>query len=59
MGHDLYVLLWLDDGEPQCALYESLEDAERDAELVGGRIEVRSVHLSEALRSGRFIRGEG
>jgi hypothetical protein len=59
MGHDLFVLLWTDHGEPQCALYEALEDAERDAELVGGRIEVRTVHLSKALRSDRFIRGEG
>jgi hypothetical protein len=59
MGRDLYVLLWTDDGVPQCALYESLQDAERDAELVGGRIEVRAVHRSEALRTGRFIRGEG
>ena len=59
MGRDLYVLLWTDDGEPQCALYEDLEQAERDAELVDGRIELRAVHRSEALRSGRFIRGEG
>lgn len=59
MDRDLYVLLWTDDGEAQCALYDDLEQAERDAELVGGRVEVRSVHRSEALRSGRFIRGEG
>ena len=57
MDRDLYVLLWLDDGEPQCAVYEDLEDAERDAELVGGRIEVRTVHQSERLRTGRFHRG--
>ena len=59
MDRDLYVLLWLDDGEPQCALYEDLEQAERDAELVGGRVEVRTVHQSETLRSGRFIRPQG
>ena len=57
MDRDLYVLLWLDDGEPQCAVYEELEDAERDADLVGGRIEVRTVHQSERLRTGRFNRG--
>ena len=59
MDRDLFVLLWTDDGVPQCALYEDREQAERDADLVGGRIEVRSVHRSEALRTGRFIRGEG
>ena len=59
MDRDLFVLLWTDDGEPQCALYEDREQAERDAEIVGGRIEVRAVHRSEALRTGRFIRGEG
>ena len=59
MDRELFVLLWLDGGEPQCALYEDLEQAERDAELVGGRVEVRTVHPSEALRSGRFTRGEG
>ena len=57
MDRDLYVLVWLDDGEPQCAVYEDLEDAERDADLVGGRIEVRTVHQSERLRTGRFNRG--
>ena len=59
MDRDLYVVLWLDDGEPQCAVYEDLEDAERDAELVGGRIEVRTVHVSETQRTGRFTRGQG
>ncbi len=57
MDRDLFVLLWLDDGEPQCAVYEDEEDAERDAELVGGRVERRVVHLSERLRAGRFNRG--
>ena len=59
MDRDLFVLLWTDDGVPQCALYEDLEQAERDAELVSGRVEVRGVHRSEALRSRRFTRGEG
>jgi hypothetical protein len=57
MDRDLFVLLWLDDGEPQCAVYEDEEDAERDAELVGGRVERRVVHVSERLRAGRFNRG--
>jgi hypothetical protein len=59
MDRDLFALLWLDDGEPQCALYEDREQAEADAQLVGGHVEARTVHQSEALRSGRFIRGEG
>ena len=59
MDHDLFVLLWTDHDGPQCALYETLEDAERDAELVGGRIEVRTIHRSEVLRSGRFDRDQG
>ena len=59
MDRDLYVLLWIDDGEPQAALYEDLEEAERDAAFVGGRIEVRGVHPSERLRSDRFLRGQG
>ena len=59
MPRDLFVLLWTDDDGPQCALYEEREDAERDAELVGGRIEVRAVHRSERLRTGRFIRPQG
>jgi hypothetical protein len=59
MDRDLYVLLWLDDDGPQCALYEDADQAERDAELVGGRVEIRTVHRSETLRSGRFERGQG
>jgi len=59
MDRDLFVVLWTDADGAQCALYESLEDAERDAELVGGRIEVRTVHVSETLRTGRFTRGQG
>ena len=57
MDRDLFVLLWTDDDGPQCAIYEAREDAERDADLVGGRVEARTVHRSEALRSGRFVRG--
>ena len=59
LDRDLYVLLWTDHGQPQCALYEDRDQAEADAELVGGRVEVRAVHRSEALRTGRVIRGEG
>ncbi len=57
MDREVFVLLWLDDGVPQCAVYEDEEQAEQDAELVGGRVERRAVHLSERLRSGRFHRG--
>jgi hypothetical protein len=57
MDRDVFVLLWLDDGVPQCAVYEDEEQAEQDAELVGGRVEHRVVHLSERLRAGRFNRG--
>ena len=57
MERDVYVLLWTDDGEPQCAVYEDLEQAEQDAELVGSRVEHRAVHVSERLRTGRFHRG--
>ena len=56
MPRDLYVLLWIADGEPQCALYEDREQAEDDAAFVGGRVEVRAVHSSERLRTGRFDR---
>ena len=59
MDRDLYVLLWTDAGEPQCALYEDFEQAEADAALVGGHLEVRTVHRCEYLREGRFIRGQG
>jgi hypothetical protein len=57
VSHDLFVLLWTDDdGVAQCAVYESLEDAERDAALVGGRIETRHVFAAERERTGRFDR---
>lgn len=57
MDHDVFVLLWLDDGVPQCAVYEDEQQAERDADLVGGRVEHRMVHPSERLRAGRFTQG--
>ncbi len=56
MDRDLYVLLWTDDGVPQCALYEDREQAEDDAALVDGRVERRAVHAAERLRTGRFDR---
>ena len=59
MDRDYFVLLWIDRGEPQCSLYEDEEQAAHDAALVGGRVEVRTVHRSERLREGRFVRGEG
>ena len=59
MDRDLFVLLWTDDDGAQCAIYEDVEEAERDADLVGGRIEVRTVHRSEALRSERFFGYDG
>ena len=52
-------LLWSDEDGPQCALYEDVLQASRDAELVGGRVEVRTVHRVRGPRTGRFIRGEG
>jgi hypothetical protein len=57
MDRDLFVLLWTDDGEPQCALYEDFEMADRDADLVGGHIELRAIHRSpNSERTGRFTR---
>ena len=59
MDRDLFVLLWTDADGAQCAIYEDHDDAERDADLVGGRIEVRTVHRSEALRTERFFGYDG
>ncbi len=59
MDHELYVLMWIDDDGPQAAIYEDIEEAERDAELVGGRIELRVVHPSAVRRAGRFERPQG
>ena len=56
MPTELYVVLWSDEDGPQCALYEDLLEASRDAELVDGRVEVRSVHLAPVAREGRFAR---
>ena len=57
MSYEVLVLLWTDDdGVAQCAVYESREDAERDAALVGGRIETRQVFAAERERTGRFGR---
>jgi len=52
-----FVLLWIDDGEAQAALYDDEEQALRDAELVGGRVERRAVIAAPVEhRSGRFER---
>jgi hypothetical protein len=54
MDRDLHVLMWTDFGVAQCAVYEDREQAERDAALVDGRVESRSVHTRPAARAGRF-----
>jgi hypothetical protein len=59
MDRDVFVLLWTDDDGPQCALYEDPAQAHLDAELVGGRVEIRTIHQSERLRTGRFTRRQG
>ena len=57
MAHEVFVLLWTDDdGLAQCAVYEDREDAERDAPLVGGRVEVRETFATTRERTGRFDR---
>jgi hypothetical protein len=57
MTHEVFVLLWTDDdGLAQCAVYEDREDAERDAPLVGGRVEVRQAFATTRERTGRFDR---
>ncbi len=52
----LYVVLWIDDDKPQCAVYEDEAQAERDAELVGGHVVARPVFPRERERTGRFDR---
>ena len=52
----LYVLLWIDDGEPQCAVYEDHARAKADALIVGGRVVARPVFPRERERTGRFDR---
>ena len=52
----LYVVLWTDRGETQCAVYEDRDDAERDAAIVGGRVVERPAFPRERERTGRFER---
>ena len=54
MDRDLYAVLWTLDGEAQCALYEDVLQAVRDADIVGGRVELRVVHTAPIVRRGRF-----
>ena len=57
MDRDLvYVLLWLDEGEQRCAVYDDRELAEHDAALVRGEVVERPVFAAERERSGRFAR---
>ena len=56
MPTELYVVLWTDEEGAQCAVYEDVLQAARDAELVGGRVEVRTVHPAPVAREGRFSR---
>jgi hypothetical protein len=57
MEREVYVLLWTDDdGTAQAAVYESHDDAERDAQLVGGRVETRQLFPASRERLGRFER---
>jgi hypothetical protein len=52
----VYVLLWLDEGEQRCAVYEDRELAENDAALVRGHVVERPVFAAERERTGRFER---
>ena len=52
----LYVLLWMDGDEPQCAVYEDHAQAKADALVVGGRVVARPVFALERERTGRFDR---
>ena len=56
MPTELYVVLWSDEEGAQCAIYEDVLQASMDAELVGGRVERRIVHLAPVAREGRFTR---
>ena len=56
MPTELYVVLWSDAEGAQCAVYEDVLQASIDAELVGGRVERRTVHLASGERAGRFTR---
>ena len=53
---DLYAVLWTLDGEAHCALYEDVLHAVRDADRVGGRVELRVVHATPVARDERFER---
>ena len=55
---EVYVVMWLDERGPQCAVYEDREEAERDAELAHGRVVARPVfpRERERERAGRFER---
>ena len=53
---EVYVVLWLDEHGPQCAVYEDREDAERDAALARAKVVARPVFPRERERAGRFER---
>lgn len=53
---EVYVVLWLDEHGPQCAVYEDRDEAERDAALARGRVVARPVFPRERERAGRFER---
>ena len=55
-GEVVYVLLWLDEGEQRCAVYEDRALAEHDAALVRGEVVERPVFAAERERTGRFAR---
>ena len=55
-GDEVYVVLWLDERGPQCAVYEDRDEAERDAALARGRVVARPVFPRERERAGRFAR---
>ena len=56
MPTEVYVVLWSDEEGAQCAVYEDVLQASIDAELVGGRVERRALHLAPVAREGRFSR---
>jgi hypothetical protein len=53
---EVYVVLWLDEHGPQCAVYEDREEAESVASLARGRVVARPVFPRERERAGRFER---
>ncbi len=52
----LYVVVWAEDGQAQCAVYEDHAQAKADALIVGGRVVARPVFPRERERTGRFDR---